>query len=390
MGLFKKCSTRTRADGSKRKVKSRTWYGSFVHPRTRTQVQVNLKVTDKAAAKTLLAQRIVGAEKDDAGLSSVVKRKHAKQSLDSHAADWKAVMLAKGRTKHHAQQQHSYVLRILDECRFRRCSDVSADTVTVWLGNTGLSIASQNGHRQALKQFAKWMGRSGRATPIDLSDLSRENAERDRRYKRRAYTPDECRRLLAVAIAGPVIMGLTGQERYRLYRVSLATGTRPIELGKLQWHDFRLDGDQPALVFDARFTKNGRSAVVPLRGDMPTLLRRWRAESDPGDAAAFKTPSDYNFGRMIRADLEAADIPYRNAAGEVADFYSLRHSFGTALAEAGVQVKELQELMRHASIQTTMKFYIHVSDERKVEAIDRLPDLSGNDPQIIRITEDAA
>ena len=140
-------------------------------------------------------------------------------------------------------------------------------------------------------------------------------------------------------------------------------------------------------MFDARFTKNGRSAVVPLRGDMPALLRRWRAESRPGDAAAFKTPSSYNFGRMIRVDLEAAGIRYRNAADEVADFYSLRHTFGTMLAEASVQVKELQELMRHASIQTTMRYYVHVADERKVEAIDKLPDLSGDDARIIRLAE---
>ena len=44
-------------------------------------------------------------------------------------------------------------------------------------------------------------------------------------------------------------------------------------------------------------------------------------------------------------------------------------------------------MMRHASIQTTMRFFVHVSDERKVEAIDRLPDPSGNDPRIIRLAE---
>ena len=40
-----------------------------------------------------------------------------------------------------------------------------------------------------------------------------------------------------------------------------------------------------------------------------------------------------------------------------------------------------------AAIQTTMKYYIHVADHRKVEAIDKLPDLSGGEPSIIRLAE---
>jgi integrase len=46
----------------------------------------------------------------------------------------------------------------------------------------------------------------------------------------------------------------------------------------------------------------------------------------------------------------------------------MRHTFGTRLADAGVDVAKIQELMGHASVVTTMR-YIHATDEGKRRAI---------------------
>ena len=45
-----------------------------------------------------------------------------------------------------------------------------------------------------------------------------------------------------------------------------------------------------------------------------------------------------------------------------------RHTFGTRLADAGVDVVKIKELMGHASIVTTMR-YIHATDQGKRGAI---------------------
>ena len=63
---------------------------------------------------------------------------------------------------------------------------------------------------------------------------------------------------------------------------------------------------------------------------------------------------------MLRRDLQAAGIPYRDEEGRVLDFHSLRHTFGTNLARAGVAPKVAQELMRHSDINLTMMTYTHV------------------------------
>jgi hypothetical protein len=51
----------------------------------------------------------------------------------------------------------------------------------------------------------------------------------------------------------------------------------------------------------------------------------------------------------------------------------LRHTFGTRLADAGVDVVKIKELMGHASIVTTMR-YIHATDQGKRGAITVLSD----------------
>ena len=47
----------------------------------------------------------------------------------------------------------------------------------------------------------------------------------------------------------------------------------------------------------------------------------------------------------------------------------LRHSYATRAIERGVNPKTLQKLLGHASLQTTMDTYVHVTDESKLLAV---------------------
>jgi hypothetical protein len=80
---------------------------------------------------------------------------------------------------------------------------------------------------------------------------------------------------------------------------------------------------------------------------------------------------------MFQADLAAAGIPVRDDAGLVADFQSLRHTFITNLANAGVHPKTAQTLARRCTITLTMDRYSHTLREQEAEALAVLPDLSG-------------
>lgn len=49
--------------------------------------------------------------------------------------------------------------------------------------------------------------------------------------------------------------------------------------------------------------------------------------------------------------------------------HTLRHTYATRAIESGVQPKVLQHLLGHASIQTTMDTYVHVTDDSMIKAI---------------------
>jgi len=66
-----------------------------------------------------------------------------------------------------------------------------------------------------------------------------------------------------------------------------------------------------------------------------------------------------NFERVFRAILRRAKI-------EPKRFQDLRRTFANTMIRAGATIKETQRLMRHASAQTTMRYYLDVEDEKTV------------------------
>lgn len=56
--------------------------------------------------------------------------------------------------------------------------------------------------------------------------------------------------------------------------------------------------------------------------------------------------------------------------------YDFRHTFATRMAEAGMNVKTLQYIMGHASIEVTMKYYVSVTDKMVSDAIDTMENVN--------------
>jgi hypothetical protein len=79
---------------------------------------------------------------------------------------------------------------------------------------------------------------------------------------------------------------------------------------------------------------------------------------------------------MLRADLAAAKIPYRDAEGRVFDSRALRQQFISNLARGGVHRKEAQTLARHSTITLTMDRYTHLALADLTSALERLPAIS--------------
>jgi hypothetical protein len=59
---------------------------------------------------------------------------------------------------------------------------------------------------------------------------------------------------------------------------------------------------------------------------------------------------------MLRHDLKAAGIPYRDASGLVFDFHSLPCEMATLADAAGVTPRVVQRMMRHSTLELAGRY----------------------------------
>jgi integrase len=238
----------------------------------------------------------------------------------------------------------------------------------------GIGIATSNHYLAAVKGFAKWLVKEGRAALNPLGHLSRQNAKVDVRRQRRPLAAAEFTKLIDAATKGQPFRRLAGEDRAWLYTLAAATGFRANELASLTPASFSLDGDPPTVTVEAGYSKHRRQDVQTIRKDVAGLFRAYLAGRPPGQPIWPGTWSD-NAAEMLRLDLEAAGIPYRDTAGRVFDFHGTRHTFISRLAESGVHPKMAQILARHSTITLTMDYYTQLGLHDQTAALDKLPPL---------------
>lgn len=159
-----------------------------------------------------------------------------------------------------------------------------------------------------------------------------------------------------------------------LYALAMTTGFRASELASLVPASFDLEADPPTATVQAAYSKNRRESVQPLPPDMAEALRAYLANR-PAGKAAWPGRWHEDAAEMLRLDLSAASIPYRDAEGRVADFHALRHSYITLRTRSGASPKLAQELARHSDIRLTMNVYTHARLHDLAGAVEGLPSL---------------
>ena len=333
----------------------------------------------------------------------------ASRPLADHLRDFEAALRARGNTDTHAALTSKRVRRVFELCGFKFWSDLSASKAEQAIADLradrivgdetiqGLGAQSANHYLGALRQFARWMVRDGRAIENPLAHLRTLNARTDRRHQRRALDVEDLCRLIEAAEHGADFHRIPGPERAMLYRVAAETGLRSRELRSLTRSSFELDADDPTVTVQAAYSKRRREDTLPIRMELATALRTFLATKAPA-APAFAMPGRGHVAEMVRADLAAARarwireapdrtacrervksdrLKYRDAAGRVFDFHALRGQFVSMLAAAGVHPKTAQSLARHSTITLTMDRYTHNLRGAEANAIAALPDLSG-------------
>jgi integrase len=329
-------------------------------------------------------------------------------SIGTHLDDWREALIHKGTTQKQADQNHHRAKRIFTEAGFHSLNDINPQKTIQAIGQLKTSVHRRNHktdkielektgpassftrlhHLRAVKQFTKWALINGRLTQDPLIHSTVNNVRVEN--QRRALSVAEISYLLAYVETAPASWNIPGPERALIYELAVNTGLRRDEIKSLKRNNF--DFKRLSVKVDAQDTKNKRPALLPVKAAMMGKIKQHLSNKLP-TATAFNIPDAA--AKMLRKDMNRARQEWIDAAADNADehlsrtdsdflkvetthqgkvdFHSLRHTFGTLLAESGVHPKVAMDLMRHSDINLTMALYTHSNQEQATAAIDAMP-----------------
>jgi integrase len=216
-----------------------------------------------------------------------------------------------------------------------------------------------------------------------LLALTEKAAERDRKRLRPSKRPlsANMRESLRLGRLDSIQAAVPAWQRY--LRGLWLSGLRLEESTELYWdRDDKLcvvlSGRRPMLRIPAELEKGNKDRLLPMAPEFAEFLqatpeaeRTGRVFVLPGRLPG-TTVSAYRIGETVCAIGRAAGIKVNTdpKTGKVkyASAHDLRRSFGERWA-ARVMPQVLMELMRHESIDTTMKFYVGRNAEKTADAL---------------------
>lgn len=150
-----------------------------------------------------------------------------------------------------------------------------------------------------------------------------------------------------------------------LLELLYATGCRASELSNLRLRDLHLDE-----AFAVCRGKGAKERLVPLGRRAAEAVRAYLRDERPKLAEAAPRPADwvllsYRGRRLRRERIWELLKKYACRVGAPPEVspHTLRHSFATHLLAGGADLRQVQEMLGHASIATT-QIYTHVDPSR--------------------------
>lgn len=227
-------------------------------------------------------------------------------------------------------------------------ADVSRTDVVEFLADLGrrdVTGVSRARKLAAIRELFRHLEGEGVLAKIPTTGVATPKRERPGRAFLRS---DEYSRMLSLAGGHP--------RDFAILQVFLQTGVRVSELCDLRLDD--IDLREGALVIASG--KGGVGRTVELEKKGIQALRTWLTvrPSAPSDRLFLNYAGEPLSERGVRKLV----VKYRDAAGitKKASCHSLRHTFATHKAEAGVSPFQLKEWLGHASMDTT-QIYVHLA-----------------------------
>jgi integrase/recombinase XerD len=227
-----------------------------------------------------------------------------------------------------------------------------------WLAEQGLAPKSITRHIASLKVFFRYLQLEGAITENQAELLGSQKL-----WQRvpQVMSPEQVDRLLAAPRRAD---GLWVRDR-ALLELLYATGCRVSELSNLRLRDVHL-----AERYCICRGKGDKQRIVPVGIRAVEAIERYLRE-ERGSLASRRSPApewlllSSRGDRLRRERIWELIKRYAARAGAPPEIspHSLRHSFATHLLAGGADLRQVQELLGHASIATT-QIYTHVDHTR--------------------------
>jgi len=196
----------------------------------------------------------------------------------------------------------------------------------------------------------------------------RQTAKADKKFLR---TPDNKRvRFFSREEAKALLDHLTEKKRYLVHDISLISlyaGLRMSEIFRLKFIDLDFKHD----LISVKDPKSGESRTAYMTQPIKEVLKRRYQESESKAGFVFLNTKGGQIKEMPNTyDRAVKELGFNNGVTDRRDkavAHSLRHSFGSWLAIAGVPLPGIQKLMGHRKIETTL-IYAHLSPSVEKQA----------------------
>jgi integrase len=146
------------------------------------------------------------------------------------------------------------------------------------------------------------------------------------------------------------------------------TGLRKGEWINLKWNNVILTGENPSITIESSGswqTKTGESRVIPLNQTALEIIKKQKGRN-----------SEFAFTQINNSKIHP-DRPYHKLKtalknlGLEGDIHKLRHTFASKLVMKGRPLYDVQKLLGHTDIKTTM-IYAHLSPDYLKESVKEL------------------
>lgn len=220
----------------------------------------------------------------------------------------------------------------------------TVENVQTWLARPDLSRWSRSTYHAHMKDLCAWLVATGHLSDNPMQDV--RTPKRPSSLPRPLSEP-EVARVLSVA---------TGNRRTWIM-LALLAGLRAHEIAKIRGEDVTADG----IYVEG---KGGVRATIPTHEDLWAI-----AQDYPRTGHWFPGRGDRPHINAQSVSLGVGDL-FRTL-GITGSIHRCRHVYGTRLLRAGVNIRTVQQLMRHADLSTTAT-YTAVDEDELRAAIGRL------------------